>query len=244
MNISPSISWILEFVLFLLRQVYIVDQLQGSSGRFISLFTTNHAAAKPTPLIFFFHRHLCNLLIKMMWLIRLIKVHVLFHIGKTNPELLTDDQKVSQRFLHIINSTGLSEEKVISFLYETAKVLNPDSESSLRTMWIKGTLPDSYQSKMESFFGIFYKYLPAIIKNETDLFRNPAFMQLQNKSGKDDDFVIDVISKKRIAPVYYCTHCGYLSLSSIDLCVCGGVWGYVRRGDADVRTNDVIGRRR
>lgn len=222
MDLSPSISWILEFMIFLLRQFYIHDRLENSSGRCISLFKTN-GATQPTPLIFFFHIHLSNTLIKALWLIRLIKMYTQVSIGKSSPDLLSDDQKISLKILNNLESTGLSENMYISFLLEVQKLINPEPESILRSMWITGQLPSSYQSKMDSFFALFSKCLPKILPNGNDLFKNTLYLQLWPKRlNQHCEYVVDVKSKKRILPLYFCGHCGHYSVNNVDLCVCGG----------------------
>ena len=208
--------------------MYITDKLQGESGRYISLFSTENTKVKPTPLIFFFHSHLSNTLIKALWLIRLIKMYIQIQMGKTNLEFC-------QTILNIIGRSRISEDKLISFLYETQKLQSTESESSLRSMWISGLLPSSYEPKMDIFFDLFTKYLPTIFKNGNDLFRNSEFLQFK-KMDHEKDVIRDVISKQRISPVYHCGHCGGYSGGANELCVCGGSWGYVKFV-TDVRTN-------
>jgi hypothetical protein len=215
-------------MIFLLRQVYIVDHLQNSSGKWISLFTTSNGAAQPTPLIFFFHHHLSNTLIKAMWLIRLIKMYAQLNIGRTSPESLSEDQKIYHKILFSLSSNGLSEDACLTFLYETQKLLNPEPESTLRSMWITGRLPESYQGKMDSFFALFAKFLPNILQKGNDLFSNMHYLQLRSKSlTGHSECMVDVISKKRIFPVFSCAHCGHYSVTNSNFCACGGTLIYV-----------------
>lgn len=173
MRVGPSLAWVLEFTVFLLRQIHITSAVrnpftdQDITDQF-SYNAMHPLKASPTPLTFFFHSHLRQALAKALVLTRLVRqsIHSSLTNKGTKDNLGSESMAILRQVEHLISRTYLCELPVLAFLKGLDQMTKEASDTSTAVEMfatarlsascspLLGQLKTLYQQHLNQFFGV------------------------------------------------------------------------------------------